>query len=553
VQKVRLMALGGLDETGKNMYLVEVDEDIFVIEAGLKFPVEADNLGVEYIIPDFSYLVQNKERVKAIFITHAHTDVVLPLIHLLKEIDIPIYASALTAKYIEDVFTKFQIKKYINVIKRKDNFKIDKHYIHTFPVMQSVPDAFGLVIDTDLGSVVYAGEFIFDCDTNNRNFQMDVDTIANIGNKGVLALLSESCGASRSGYTAPKHRISNFLDHQFDSISCRIIITLYKQNLFRIIEVLEQAKLHNKKVYFYDSEHIKFLKHLEDLNYYKIPRDVIIDQKDFDNSFDDVVVVISGFGGNVFKLMNKIAINEDHIIELRETDTVIVASPVAQGTEKYASSMENDLFKANVNVVKVSPKEVLSMHASIEDLKMMLYFVKPHYYIPINGEYASLVDNADVAVSVGYTPDRIVILDNGQFATFDDGKLISTRDIVDLKDVSIDASSKIDVSSMVLKDREALSTDGVIVVGVVLDFDTKKVIGGPDVQSRGVIYLKDADHILQEIASIMINKIESMVEEGIYSNMQARIESREDMSYFIARETGKHPVILPAIVEIKTK
>ncbi|MEE3409096.1 MAG: hypothetical protein VZQ95_06895 [Erysipelotrichaceae bacterium] len=229
---------------------------------------------------------------------------------------------------------------------------------------------------------------------------------------------------------------------------------------------------------------------------------------------------------------------------------MIIASPVVPGTEKDATAMENDLYKAGVSIVKLNAKEILSMHASIEDLKMMLYLIRPKYYLPIKGDYSNLISNADIAVDMGYTPDKIIILDNGQFASFEGSRLASTSEQIELEDKAIDSSDMRNVSGMVLRDREKLSTDGAIICGVVLDFKTKKIIGGPDIQSRGVIYLKDADHILAEIGNILISTIEKNVEEGTYENMQVRMEARELISRYVLKTTGKAPMILPAIVEI---
>ncbi len=545
------MALGGLDEDGKNMYLVEIDGDIFVVDAGLKYPSETEQLGIEYIIPDFTYLIEHQDRVKGVFISHGHDDVMYALGHLLTQIDVPVYATALTAKLLEIEFRKHKLNnKFIHVIKRNDSIKVGNHVIHTFPVMQSIADGVGFAFETDAGMIVYASEFIFDYDFLNKAFSMDVNALSEMGKNQVLLLMSESKGSSRSGYTAPKHRISDHVEHYFEDYDKRIIITLYRQNLFRIMEVLELAARYKKKVYFYDPEHIRLLNTVDELGYFKLPKNIIVDSKDFNNDMKDVVCVVSGSGNEVFKLMHNIAIGEDRKIELREEDIVIIASPVVPGTEKDATAMENDLYKADVKIVKLNAKEILSMHASTEDLKMMLYLIRPKYYLPIIGEYSDLINNADIAVQMGYTPDKIIILDNGQFAAFENGRLASTSEQIDLEDTAIDASDMRDVSGMVLKDREKLSTDGAIICGVVLDYNTKKVIGGPDVQSRGVIYLKDADYILAEIGKLLISTIERNVEENTYDNMQVRAEAREAISRYVLRVTGKTPMILPAIVEI---
>ena len=545
------MALGGLDEDGKNMYLVEIDGDIFVLDAGLKYPSESEQLGIEYIIPDFTYLIEHKGRVKGIFISHGHDDVMSALGHLLTQIDIEVYATALTAKLLDEEFKVHKLKnKHIHVIKRNDTFKVAGHTIHTFPVMQSIADGVGFAFETDSGLIVYTSEFIFDYDFLNKAFSMDINALSNLGQKNVLVLMSESTGSKRTGYTALKHRITDHIEHYFEETDRRLLITLYRQNLFRIMEVLELAAKYHKKVFFYNDEHVKLLKTVDDLGYYKIPQNVIISGNEFSNDMKDVVIVFSGSGNQVFKLVNNVAIGEDHLVELHESDIVIIASPVVPGTEKNATAMENDLYKAGVSIVKLNAKEILSMHASIEDLKMMLYLIRPKYYLPIKGEYSDLVSNADIAVDMGYTPDKIIILDNGQFATLEGSRLASTGDQIELEDKAIDASDMRDVSGMVLKDREKLSTDGAIICGIVLDFKTKKIIGGPDIQSRGVIYLKDAEHILAEIGNILISTIERNVEEGTYENMQVRKEAREQISRYVLKSTGKAPMILPAIVEI---
>ncbi len=553
MQKIRLMALGGLDEDGKNMFLTEIDDDIFVVDAGLKYPNESEQLGIEYIIPDLTYLIEHKDRVKGVFITHAHDDVMMALPHLLKEIDVPVYATTLTAKILQDLFRKHKIKKQINIIKRKDTIKIGKHIIHSFPVMQSIADGVGLSFETDAGQIVFTSEFIVDYDFMNKAFTMDMNAFFEMGQKGVLCLLSESGGAGRVGYTSPRHRISDYIEGHFEGNDKRILITLYKQNLFRIIEVLDMAIRYGRKVMIYDEDNYRLLKHVEELGYYEMPKNLIVKREDFDNDREDIVCIISGSGNQVFRLMNKIAIDDDPYVELRPTDTVIIASPVVPGTEKEASNMENDLYKEDVKVVKINAKEVLSMHASIEDLKMMLFMLRPRYYLPVKGDYSKLIANADIATSMGYRPDTIIILDNGQFATFEGGRLVSTRDVIELNDTMIDGNDKLDYKGMVLKDRETLSTEGVIVVGVFLNFKTKEILGGPDVQSRGVIYLKDADNIVNQVGNIFMNTIDEAVKEGRYENVATRMEAKERISRYILKETGKRPMVLPAIVEINFK
>ncbi len=550
MNEVRIFALGGLDEDGKNLTVVEINQDIFVIDVGLKYP-DKDRLGVEIIIPDFTYLIENKHRVKGIFITHGHDDTMSALPYLIKQADLPIFAAPLTAKLIERLFKEEKITNYqLKVLKRDDTLTINKINIRTFSLTHSIADAFGVAIESPFGYIVYAGEYIIDFNTRNQAFSCDITSFADIGKKGVFALLTESVGSDRPGYTAPNHSITEFVEDILEDTKNRVLVTMYEQNLFRLIELLELAKKYKRKVMFFNEEQRELLRLAESLGYYKMPLDLELPKSKFNNSIENLMIIVSGSGPQVFKLMHKIAMSEDDLISLSPSDTVIIASPIVPGTEREAGRMENELYKEDVNVFSLDRKKVVSMHASIEDIKMLVYLLKPKYFIPIHGEYRHLVNNATIALDMGYYADKIVVLDNGQIATFKDSKLNNTANILKLEEILIDGNAHLDSSGLILKDRELLSTDGVIVIGVVLNFNTKEVIGGPDVQSRGVIYLKDADYIVKEVGNIMENTINSMVEANRYDNMSARNEAKEKMTKYILKETGKRPMILPVIVEI---
>ncbi len=551
MSQVRIFALGGLDEDGKNMYVVEIEDSIFVIEAGLKYP-EVDQHGVNMIIPDFRYLIENKNRIKGLFITHGHDDVMAAVPSLLKQIDIPIYTTPLTAMIVEAVCKEANIKKVnIHRIKRNSQFKIDNVNIRVFGMTQSIADAFGLAIESKEGYIVYTSEFIVDYDIRNDAFSCDITKLAEIGKKGVFALLTESVGATRNGHTAPNHRITNEIEPYFEEAKNeRVIITTYAQNIYRVIEIVELANKYKKKVFFYDENLRNILKMVEKLGYYRLPINLEIGRKQFNSTMRNVVVIVSGSGAEVFKRMNKIALKEDSIVELSSEDTVIIASPIVPGTEREAANMENEIYKETVKVKSLDHRTVFSMHASSEELKMMVYLFKPKYYIPIKGEYRHLIANANIAFDMGIHANKILLLDNGQIAKFEDGECKSTDEMIPLEQVLVDGNDSLDVSGMVLKDRETLSTDGAIICGVVVDFKTKEIIGGPDVQSRGVIYLKDADYIVKEITSIIENLINTAVSENRYENIAMRQEIKEKIIKYVLKETGKRPMILPAIVEI---
>lgn len=550
MDQVRVFALGGLDENGKNMYVVEVNETIFIIEAGLKYP-DTDQLGVEFIIPDFEYLIKNKDRIGGIFITHAHDDVVAALPYLLKQINVPVYTGNLTANIIHDMLKKEGIKNVkIHRMKRASKQVINGVKVRTFPMTHAFPDNFGLAIATDQGYVVYTGEFIVDYDMLQEEYLCDLNELSDIGKKGVLCLLSESQSADRNGHTAPQHRITNLIEPAFERSTSRILISCYSQSLFRIIEIIELAKKYNRKIFFHDKGMREMLKQLELVKYYNVPREMELTEKSFCDDMEDVVVLISGNGKNLFRTMSNIANHEDKFVSFRTSDTIIIASPIVSGTELDASNMENDIYKEGGKLLTLDSKTVLSMHPSSEDLKMMLYLFHPKYYIPVKGEYRHLYTNANLAMKMGLSADRILILDNGQVALFDNKILKSVSERLELEDTLIDGKENWDVTGVVLKDREVLSTDGVMVIGVGVNFKNKEIINGPDVQTRGLIYLKDAEYIIKEVGNIMENCIITAVKEHRYENLAVRSEARDKITKYLMKETGKRPMVLPVILEI---
>lgn len=550
MDQVRIFALGGLDENGKNMYIVEVNESIFIIEAGLKYP-DTTQLGVEFIIPDFSYLIENKDRIKGLFITHAHDDVIAAVPYLLKQMNIPVYTGALTASILHETLKKEGIKNAkIHRLKRASRQTIGGVKVRTFPMTHAFPDTFGIAIGTDQGYIVYTGEFIIDYDMLQEQYRCDLNELSDIGKKGVLCLLSESQGIEVSGHTAPRHRITSLIEPMFEQSEGRILISCYAQSLFRIIEIIDLAKKYNKKIFFHDKGVRSLLKHLESMKYYRVPKEIVVTDKEFHNDLEDIIVLISGNGKNLFTTMTNIANHEDRYVKFKTTDTIIVASPVVSGTELEANNMENEIYKEGGRIYSLSSKTVLSMHPSMEDLKMMLYLFQPKYYIPVKGEYRHLYMNAKLASNMGYSPDRVVVLENGQIATFENGILKSASDYLELDDTLIDGKETWDLKGVVLKDREVLSTDGVMIIGVGVHTRSKKVINGPDIQTRGLIYLKDADHIIKEVGNIMEECIEKAVKEKRYDNLEVRGEAKDKITKYLVKETGKRPMVLPVILEI---
>ena len=332
-----------------------------------------------------------------------------------------------------------------------------------------------------------------------------------------------------------------------------MFVTVYNQNLYRIIEIIELANKYNRKIMIYDDELKMLMNDMAKLGYYHIPAGLEIPHESFTNDYDNVLVIIGGTGSSIFRKVHKIATKEDDLIEFNSSDTVIIASPAVPGTERSEASMEDDLYREAGRVEALDSRRAFTMHASIEDLKMMIYLLRPKYYIPVKGEYRQLIANANIALDMGYNADKIIVMDNGQVAVINDGQLERGFENVQAGDVMVDGKESLDASGMVLKDRELLSTDGAIIIGVVVNHANKEIIGGPDVQSRGVIYLKDADYIVKQVGLLMEKTITDAVKENRYSNLECRAEARDKIARYVLHETGKRPMILPAIVEINTK
>lgn len=553
MDEVKIFALGGLDEDGKNMYVVEINENIFVLECGLKYPDENEQLGIEMEICDFSYLIKNKERIRAIFISHGNDDVMGAITNFIKVCNVPIYSTPLTSYIIEKRLKNEGIKKYdIHRIQRNMNIKISGIDIKTFGVTTSIPDSIGIAIKTSHGYIVYSSEFIFDFDLSLESFKTDLTRLAKIGEEGVLCLLSESVASDRNGHSSPNHKLTHLIESYFEEAGNRICITLFNQNIFRAIEVIELADKYNKKFVIYDETLKDYLKEIAKLGYYHVPVGLEIPTSKFSNDMDDILVIIAGNGKELFNKVRNICDKEDKFMEFRESDTVLIASPAVNGIKKDANNMENALYKETINVYAIDKKRMFSMHAAKEDLKMMIYLTKPKHYMPVKGEYTKLITNANIALNMDFQASKIIVLDNGQIATFKDGELQRNYNRIELEDVLVDGNDSMKSSGLVLRDRETLSTDGAIIVGVVLNQKTKKIIGGPDVQSRGVIYLKDSENILKEIGEIMEKTVNHAVLNNQYDNLDVRMSAREEISKYIFRQTGKKPMILPSIIEINS-
>lgn len=559
---IKILPMGGQAEMGKSMYCVEINNKIFIIDAGFRFP-EVDKLGVDIIIPSFDYLKENRKKVKAIIITHGHDDVMAALPYLLEEVNVPVYAPALTADLIDEMLKRH--KKYnrskmsytLQRVKRNGSIEIAGIPVEFFPLTHSIPGSVGVALWTSEGYIVYAGEFIIDFGAP-EGFRCDIQKMMEIGKKGVLVLLVESPYSKNPGYTSPHHKLTDKIDQVFEDSEGRIIISSYAQNIFRTKEIVELSKKYNRKIVFYGRDKydntnsvVRISQQLKPA-VIDVPKRLIASKTDIGNPKvnDNLVVLLSGTPRRIYHDICDIIDGGDEYLKLDKKDTFIVASPVLPGTEKIANKAQNELYKTDSRIHLLKNKDLYSMHASQEDIKVIIQIFNPTYYIPIKGEYQHFISNASIAKGMDIPDNRIIIMDNGEKISFKDGKLNKARDTLVIEDVMIDGIGVGDVGAKVIDDRIQLSNDGVVIIGLTIDSKKREIIATTDVQTRGFVYLKDSEHIIKQISIIAEDCVSEMKKNKDIETVELRQTMKDKVNKYISRETGKRPVVLPVIIEV---
>ena len=548
MSKIKIFGLGGLNEVGKNMYVVEVDNDIFVFDAGLKY-ADDKMLGVDYIIPNYDYLKENKKRIKGVFITHGHDAQMGALSDILLDIkDLKIYASPFTLDVIRNQFKEDNIKT-DNLFEVQPHKKITfgKNSIFPISLTHAVPDTLGYVLYTPDGAIFYTGNFVFDS-TMRGPYETDIGKLAYVGKQGVLCLLSESLYADKQGFTSPNHRISSVIRETLNTNNGRILFNIFQAQLYRIQELFNEVSKTNRKI-------IIMGKTLENLIYNSIEKGYInFDKSRIGNIHQvndpNVVIIISDEREKPFSNIKRIIKGYDKFITLSEKDTVIFASPVYEGMEKSSTKVLDDLSKIGSNIITLPNKKYLSHHASSEDLMLMLGLMKPKYYFPVIGEYRHQVANKDNALKVGMKEENVILKLNGQVATFINGELKHTNETVKVEDILIDGKTVGDIGELVLKDRESLSENGIVIVTVTLDKQTKQILAGPEILTRGFVYVKDNIDLIKEAQNISLDIIESNIGPKYVDFTKIKTEIRDRVGKYFYDETECKPMILIVVQEV---
>ncbi|MDD4608019.1 MAG: ribonuclease J [Bacilli bacterium] len=548
MSKIKIFSLGGLNDIGKNMYIIEVDNDIFVFDAGLKY-ADDKMLGIDYIIPNYDYLKENADRIVGIFITHGHDQQMGAILDILDDLpNIKIYGTEFTLATLKDEFVEYNVDDK-NLIKIMPHTKIKFGENSIFPISltHSVPDAVGYVLNTKDGAIVYTGNFVFD-PTMVGPYKTDIGKLAYIGKKGVLCLMSESLYADKKGYTSPQHRTNLIINEILNRNEGRILFNIFQAQIYRIQELFNEIEKTDRNVVIMGKRLQSSIMRAIDSNYIKF------DKKRIGNihhiNEENIVVIISDEREKPFSNMKRIIKGYDKFVKLLETDTVVFATQVYDGMEKSATAMFDDIAKMGANLIIIPTTKYLSLHASSEDLMLMIDLMKPKYYFPVIGEYRHQVANAKLAKQIGMAEDNVLLKLNGQVVTFMDGKLVDTNEQIKVDDILIDGKSVGDIGELVIKDREALSENGIVVVTVTIDKKTKKILAGPEILTRGFIYVKENIDLIKEAKKISLEVINENLKPNYVDFNKIKSGIRDKVGKYLYHETECKPMILLVVQEV---
>ncbi len=547
MSKINIFALGGLNEDGKNMYVVEVDKDIFVFDAGLKYPKDR-LLGIDYIIPSYDYLKENIKRVKGVFLSHGHESNYGALPDILMDLpELPIYGLKFTLEVLKLQLAVDKVEA-LNLREIKSHSKLEFGDVTITPieVTHSTPDSTLYVLNTKDGAIVYTGDFIFD-PTMTNHFACDIGRLASVGKQNVLCLMSESMYAENGGFTSPRHRVASFIRSVLHDNENRIIMSVLPAHIYRIQEIFDEVSKTNRKIVIMG----KFLqdviyKALE-LKYLTINRTKIGDL----NSLNEkgTVILISDFKDKPYANLERILRETDKFIKLMETDTIFITEPMYMGVEKRMVMIMDEFARRKINVVALNKNHLL-FHPSKEDLMMMINMMHPKYYFPVKGNYKDQVENANLALKLGMDKDNILLKQNGDVVTFIDGKLVLNEERIKVDEVLIDGKSQNDIGELVLKDREMLAEAGIVLVTATLDKKTKEILAGPEILTRGFIFVKDNLDVLKEGEVISEQIIKNNTSNNYVDYNNIKQEIRSTLGKYFYEETECKPMIITVIGEV---
>ena len=548
MSKIKIFGLGGLNEEGKNMYVVKVDSDIFIFDAGLKYASDK-LLGVDYVIPNYDFIKENIKNIKGLFITHGHEKNMGAVCDIVKEVPaLKVYATKFTANLLKKELDDSNV--YFNnltIIDPHKKITFGKNSVFPVRLTHSIPDNVGYALNTPDGTIFYTGNYVFDA-TMLGPYKADIGKLAYIGKQGVLCLMGESMYADKIGYTSPKNRIDKLIRDTLNKTENRIIVTVFTAHVSRIEELFNEISKTTRRVVVMGHKLRGIINNILDNNYVKFNRDRIGDLSNINDK--DVIILISNEREKPFMNLNRIINGYDKYVKIKSTDTVFFMEPINDYNEKLAIKVVDDISKVGASVVTMSRKDNLLHHASSEDIMLMLDLMNPKYYMPVIGEYRHMVANAKCASHVGMNKENILLKQNGDVVTFINGELNDVKERVKVDDVLIDGNSSQDIGELVLKDRELLSDNGIVIICATLDKKTKEILAYPEVLTRGFIYVKESSDLIEEIKRISLEVIEENKVDNYVEYNKIKIGIRERLSKYLYDETECKPMIITVVQEV---
>ncbi len=549
---IKVSFLGGLNEVGKNMTLFEYGEDMFLVDCGLAFP-DQDMLGVDLVLPDFTYVERNAGRIRGIVITHGHEDHIGGLPYLLKVLNVPVYGTKLTIGLIQGKLREHGLlnSASLNVIKPGDVITLGGFTVEAIHVNHSIPDALGLAIRCEGGTIVHTGDFKIDT-TPIDGGMMDLGRLAEIGQEGVLCLMSDSTNAERPGFTESERKVGESFETLFRKAgNNRIIVATFSSNIHRVQQIMNVAASLGRKVALVGRSLENVVSISAELGYLNIPEGIVIDINMINRyPADKLVIITTGSQGEPMSALTRMAFSDHRKVEIHPNDYVIISATPIPGNEKTVSRVVNELMKLGADVVYEKMYEVhVSGHACQEELKMIMGIVKPKYFIPVHGELKHLRKHAGLALSMGIPKENILIADNGRVAEISK-KALRCTSTVPAGRVFVDGYGVGDVGSVVLRDRKHLAQDGLVIVAVCIDRESGMIVSGPDVVTRGFVYVKESEELINAAREVAVEAIEAQTDGGYFDWNSIKASLRDEISHLMYERTKRSPMILPVIMEV---
>lgn len=552
LKPLKIIPLGGLGEIGKNITLYEYDGDMFLVDCGMSFPDE-DTPGVDIVIPDFTYVIENKDKIKGLVVTHGHEDHIGAIPYLLRNFNLPIYATRLTIGLIEGKLKEHKLLSgaKLNVVSPGEKVTLGKFTVEFIHVNHSIPDAVGFAITCGAGTVVQTGDFKIDT-TPIDDYVIDIARFAELGKKGVLALLSDSTNAERPGFTPSEKLVGESFSNLFKKAEGhRIIVATFSSNIHRIQQIIDEAVRCDRKVIISGRSMQNVVNVAAQLGYLKVPDGILVELEAIRNyKPEELVIITTGSQGEPLSALHRIAFSEHRQIELNPGDVIIISATPIPGNEKLVGKVINELMRKGANVVYEKMYDVhVSGHACQEELKLMMSIVKPKYFIPVHGEQKHLYKHSVLAGNMGIPKDNIIIPVNGEVIELTKRSIKYTQTVTAGR-VLVDGFGVGDVGSIVLRDRKHLAEDGIIVVNVAIDSVTREVVSGPDVVSRGFVYVKESEELMNELNEVVCDVLEKCYVTNVRDWNAIKTKIKDSVAKFLFSRTHRSPMILPVIMEV---